>query len=613
MQDLSAAASQVPVGFAFNTAEPSAAQIDTFAQVTTGLPEMLHDPAIVVDPRSGVMIAANRCACETYCGTGDPDGLIGRNITELWTDPDSERAFFDRVISTGYSVGLDTVRRGITDPAIIVRSNASKVIFDRKPAILYIDLDIGDRKVTQRQITRANIEWRETVDSVPDLIVLEDLHGNIRRCNRAAIELFGGEYTQAIGRPLASLLAAADNSGSDHLRSKVWEGRIRGREGWFEIRNNRVRSDHSGGNVWVHIVKDITSARKAKLDLLKLNSVIEQSSDGKIVVDATGMIEYLNQMAERTFNTASDSVIGCSIFDLKPEISKELFLGTILPFLDHHKFWRDTYTMTRGDDTIFEEITVTSILDIDGKKFKYAINLRDVTETHQLQSIGEAVSLMENFGYVFSAIRHELGNPVNSVKMALTVLRKNFHEWDRERSDVFISRCLAELGRVEYLLKTLRNFSLHENLEITEIDLNEFYRRSFSYAAADFENRGIAVRYDITDSLAVFGDARALHQVMINLLTNAADALDETPAPHITVRVRRSRSWTHISVEDNGRGMSPKQMESLFKPFYTSKPGDTGIGLVIVQKMVANMGSTIDIESSPGTGTRVTVALKTVS
>jgi signal transduction histidine kinase len=194
--------------------------------------------------------------------------------------------------------------------------------------------------------------------------------------------------------------------------------------------------------------------------------------------------------------------------------------------------------------------------------------------------------------------------------MALTVLEKNYQKWDHEQVNVFISRCLSELGRVEYLLKTLKNFSLHENLEIAETDITDFLERSSSYASSDFESRGIDISFTGTPGLKANCDSRALHQVMINLMANAADALEESEEPKIAVNATGSRNWIHLSVEDNGKGMTEKQIENLFKPFYTSKSGGTGLGLVIVQKMLANMAGTINIESEYGKGTKVTIALK---
>ena len=100
-------------------------------------------------------------------------------------------------------------------------------------------------------------------------------------------------------------------------------------------------------------------------------------------------------------------------------------------------------------------------------------------------------------------------------------------------------------------------------------------------------------------------DPRALHHVFLNLLTNAADALNETEDPCIEIKLKTSEGLVCIDVVDNGCGMDRDELENLFKPFYTSKQNGTGLGLVIVKKMLAKMQSTIKIKSRKRFGTRV--------
>ena len=102
--------------------------------------------------------------------------------------------------------------------------------------------------------------------------------------------------------------------------------------------------------------------------------------------------------------------------------------------------------------------------------FAWAL-VRDITAKARLESIAEAVESMNNIGYVFSAVRHELGNPVNSIKAALSVLRANVESYSRETVAEYLDRMGAELGRVENLLRSLKTFSLYERPEIRAVDL----------------------------------------------------------------------------------------------------------------------------------------------
>ncbi len=571
--------------------------------------DVFHDPALIIEPYSKTILAANARAIETY--SGKDRQLVGTSASNLLADVVRDSRMLAEVLAQGYVCDFDTIRLDRNGTEIAVSTNATMVTFRGKSAVLAVDLDITEREKTQRGIMLANVEWRDTVDSVQDMIILEDQFGMIRRCNASTTRFLGKPYNEIIGKNLLEFFEGTPDSPPDHLRRRFWEGRFIGRDGWFEVKSHRVKADNGTGNVWVHVIKDITAQRKDKQELLKLYSVIEQASDGTIIVDLLGTVQYANEIAERAISGSRRTLVGESICSIRSEIKPETLRDEIFPHLESESSWRTTNSIKRDRETIVEEITVSRVIDIEGRPMNYVFVFRDVTETRRLESIAEAVNLMENVGYVFSGIRHELGNPINSVKMALTVLEKNYQKWDHEQVHVFISRCLQELGRVEYLLKTLKNFSLHESAELGPVDIDEFMRHFSSFTRADFERRGIEVTCEDSVEQKAFCDPRALHQVMMNLMANAADALADRDEPRIAIRVTETRNRLSISVEDNGIGMTEKQQSNLFKPFYTSKPGGTGLGLVIVQKMLATMGGTIEIESESEVGTQAHIGLKT--
>ena len=97
---------------------------------------------------------------------------------------------------------------------------------------------------------------------------------------------------------------------------------------------------------------------------------------------------------------------------------------------------------------------------------------------------------MNSIGYVFSAVRHELGNPINSVKAALSVLRTNLDTFPREVVLEYLDRLGSELGRVEDLLRSLRSFSMYEQLEPTPVQLAPFIESFVALSRSDLERRG---------------------------------------------------------------------------------------------------------------------------
>jgi signal transduction histidine kinase len=235
--------------------------------------------------------------------------------------------------------------------------------------------------------------------------------------------------------------------------------------------------------------------------------------------------------------------------------------------------------------------------------------VRDITEKRRLEAIAEAVETTNNLGYVFSAVRHELGNPINSIKVALSVLQVNLESHSLPTIADYIERMQTEIGRVERLLRTLRSFSAYERPHPEPVDLAEFWADFLRLVRPELAARDIEVTTAIEAGLVVSCDPRALHQVMLNLVTNAADAVAGRADAAITLRASASDAVVIVRLDDNGPGIAADQRAHLFKPFSTTKPQGTGLGLVITRKLLAAMSGTITLESTEGAGTTATIAL----
>ena len=234
----------------------------------------------------------------------------------------------------------------------------------------------------------------------------------------------------------------------------------------------------------------------------------------------------------------------------------------------------------------------------------------DVTERRQLESIAESASLMENLGYIFAGIRHEIGNPINSIKVSLTVLEKKLPGYSLDTIAEFLKRTLDEVARVEDLLKSFKRFSLHERASMITLDVTEFLKKFVEFARNELGRRGLEIEL-IAENLPcpIKADVTFLQQVMLNLTTNAAQALESQPQPKISIQLLREQGMVTIAVSDNGCGMTEEDCRKAFLPFFTTKPRGTGLGLVIVQKILLKMKGSLHLASQLGKGTTATVRL----
>ena len=361
----------------------------------------------------------------------------------------------------------------------------------------------------------------------------------------------------------------------------------------------------------IHYYHDITEKEKEKINKNLLDTAINFSDDSIVITDNRGVIQYVNPAFENTTGFKSIEVVEKNANIVKSDEHDSSFYKNMWETLIKGENWYGNLVNKKKDGSLFEEeVVISPVKDANDHIVNYLAIKRDVTGRKRLESIAEASNLMENLGYVFSGIRHEIGNPLNSIKMALSVLLKNIDSFSKEQVTEFIERSLGEASRIEYLLKALKNFSLFETPIIEEERIDRFMESFVSLIRKDFDKKGVLLTTEFSDQVKWgLTDLRALHQVMLNLITNAVDSLEDEGNRHIKITTKKVPGLIRITVEDTGQGMTSEEKENLFKPFFTSKPQGTGLGLVIVKKMLSKMNSIIKIYSTKGVGTFIMILI----
>jgi signal transduction histidine kinase len=377
-----------------------------------------------------------------------------------------------------------------------------------------------------------------------------------------------------------------------------------------------ILTDAGGHNEgYQGIVRDVTAQRQAEEKIRKQNAfltnVIESLGHPFIVIDVRDYSVKIANAAARRLQGRT----GNTCHALNHGLDKPCQESGIACPLEQVRRWRRPVHMTHvhkdcHGKTAEHEVHAFPLLDTQGMVTQVIQYCIDITEKKRLEAIAEAANLMENLGYIFSGIRHEIGNPLNSVKMALSVLSMNLETYPRTTIREFVDRSLGEISRVEYLLKALKNFSMFETPDVEPVQIGAFMRNFKTLVEKDFRQKGILIRVRLpADDISVMTDPRAFHQLMLNLITNAADALANREAPRIDIEAVGENGLVSVTVRDNGCGMTEVELQNTFKPFHTSKASGTGLGLVIVKKMLSKMDSTIRIDSTLGQGTVVTMTL----
>jgi PAS domain S-box-containing protein len=243
---------------------------------------------------------------------------------------------------------------------------------------------------------------------------------------------------------------------------------------------------------------------------------------------------------------------------------------------------------------------------IDGEDGTLLV-MRDVTEQRRLEQIAAASVVSDSVGYFFAGIRHELGNPVNSLKAALTLLGDPLVQLPEDRRRDYLRRAVAEVSRMEALLEQLRTFNTNENVRPERIGVRAFLDRFARIAREDCTSRGATLVLEPVPDADVTTDARLVQQILLLLLANALDAVAGLPVREIRLVATRSARETTIALWDSGPGLTAEQLANVQRPFVTTKPKGTGLGLPLAHRYAALNGCRLELASEPGVGTRCTL------
>ena len=223
------------------------------------------------------------------------------------------------------------------------------------------------------------------------------------------------------------------------------------------------------------------------------------------------------------------------------------------------------------------------------------------------------ILLTENLEEILSILCHELGNPINSLKITLDVLRENYDLFDDVKKKVYLKRVSELLARQEKLVKGMKSYSKFNVKEPKKIEFLPFWENFSNMAINKLKPSNIRLTHNAeTGPSHIKADNQALNKVLAGILDNAIEALENVNKPEIEMMASRRNDCITIMMKDNGPGIKKNDIPKIFIPLFTTKPGKMGMGLPIARKLSFEMEGRMEIESIFGKGTEARLWLKTM-
>lgn len=334
-----------------------------------------------------------------------------------------------------------------------------------------------------------------------------------------------------------------------------------------------------------------------------LEKVFQALREGVILLDTDGLVTYVNRSACQLFGLEESQVMG-----------QRLAQG--IRGMDWEELLKPGTVVSRDLEVFYPEnrllnFYVTSI--DDDQPMGFVMLIRDVTETRKQTEAQIESERLNAFTLLAAGVAHELGNPLNSLTIHLQLLERRIRKIGRPAEGLkeHLGVAMSEIKRLDFIIGQFLAAIRPSQPQMQRTQLNELIHESVRFLQPELEAAKVKVKCELRADLPAMPlDAGQMKQAFYNLIRNACQAMPK--GGKLTITSSFTDFEVRVSFDDTGKGISAEQMGKLFQPFSTTRPTGTGLGLLIVRRIVREHGGEIDIESREGEGTRVSLWLPLV-
>ncbi|MEK6201970.1 MAG: PAS domain S-box protein, partial [Desulfobulbaceae bacterium] len=356
----------------------------------------------------------------------------------------------------------------------------------------------------------------------------------------------------------------------------------------------------------------------------RLAKAIEQTGDSIVITDKTGDILYVNPAFERITGYSKEEVLGKNPRILKSGQQDQSFYQELWDTIGSGRVWAGHFINRKKDGALFEEaVTISPILDADGNINNYVAVKRDITDRVELEKQLRQAQKLEAIGTLAGGIAHDFNNILTAILGFGEIVMRALPEGStlRKNQEEVVRASL----RAADLVKQILTFSRRGEQQLQPLSVQLVVIEALKLLRASIPST-IAFKQEIDKNCGlVLADPTQIHQVIMNLCTNAYHAMRETggvlSVSLATVEIGPNDlqhtikllpgPYVCLEVTDTGHGMEASVADRIFEPYFTTKdPGEgTGLGLSLVHGIVKDIGGTITVSSKVGVGSTFRIYL----
>jgi two-component system, sporulation sensor kinase E len=349
-----------------------------------------------------------------------------------------------------------------------------------------------------------------------------------------------------------------------------------------------------------------------------LETVFNAIQEGIIVTDSSGRITYLNDAACELFGLDGEGSIGKQLDERVRGLDWNALTHSGGPVTRDLEIF---YPRNRFINFYIVPLVIESRVDRNenaaaddrgySEQVGYAIIMRDITESRRTAEKTIESERLNALTLLAAGVAHELGNPLNSLNIHLQLMERQARKLkgkDRDELQQSIEICRGEINRLDSIVTQFLRAIRPSRPQVQPENINAIVEEAVRFFSAEIEARDIVVETELRSDLPLLQlDRDQMKQAFYNVIKNSFEAMKRRGI--LLIRTDMDESHVRVSFIDTGGGMSAETLSHVFEPYYTTKASGTGLGLLIVRRIVREHGGELAIESTEGKGLTLTIRL----
>jgi two-component system sensor histidine kinase AtoS len=346
----------------------------------------------------------------------------------------------------------------------------------------------------------------------------------------------------------------------------------------------------------------------------RYRTLFESARDAIFILDvngAGGRIVAANPAASEIYGYGEGEMAGLDMLERMGEAARD---AAWLQRIADGEWVKEETVHQRADGTDFPVEVSAGLLETglaEGGEGRFALfTVRDISERKRTEKEMQRTEQMKVVGELAAGLAHEIKNPLAAIKVAVDVLSAEVEE-PKDARDI-LGRVNDQVMQVEVLIRGLLNFARPAEPRFSQIDINDVLEKTCMLVMPERHSpsSGAVLVKELDEHIPrTAADPMQLHQVFLNLIQNALDAIPDEGV--VTVRTRHDRQEHAIIIEvrDTGRGIDESAADKVFRPFFTTKHDGTGLGLPVSKQIIEQHGGDMTVGKNPGGGTVFTITI----